>query len=239
MTRRQLSARRRPPRGPNGAEPAVHGGGITATATTAVAGGVNGVSSASSSSSSIGSSARPPGSQPSVDGDERGGRLVERDREGVHVAQETQERGTLESAKGTLVDATRAATVDDIPVHATLDCRRVWEVQASEALSAREKGLLPNGHPVQHAFLQVGVHMVACVWVGTTSRKVSRNVAVDILRLISDSLFSFMRSPCTSCLLINISSPKTSTNQGVVHRSQKPLCTARTKTSYARCSVLH
>lgn len=35
------------------------------------------------------------------------------------------------------------------------DCRRVWDVRAFEALSSRDKGLLPNEHPVQMVALQV------------------------------------------------------------------------------------
>lgn len=33
---------------------------------------------------------------------------------------------------------------------------RIWEVNASEALTAREKGLLPNEHPVQKVSVEVG-----------------------------------------------------------------------------------
>ncbi|CAM9300693.1 unnamed protein product [Ectocarpus sp. 12 AP-2014] len=43
------------------------------------------------------------------------------------------------------------------PAAATgMDCRRIWEVRASEVLSDRERGLLPNEHPVQRVSLQRG-----------------------------------------------------------------------------------
>ncbi|CAM9547483.1 unnamed protein product [Ectocarpus sp. 13 AM-2016] len=35
-----------------------------------------------------------------------------------------------------------------------MDCCRIWEVRASEVLSDRERGLLPNEHPVQRVSLQ-------------------------------------------------------------------------------------
>ncbi|CAM9596141.1 unnamed protein product [Ectocarpus sp. 4 AP-2014] len=43
------------------------------------------------------------------------------------------------------------------PAAATgIDCSRIWEVRASEVLSNRERGLLPNEHPVQRVSLQGG-----------------------------------------------------------------------------------
>lgn len=35
---------------------------------------------------------------------------------------------------------------------------RIWEVDASDALTAREKGLLPNEHPVQEMAVEVGLY---------------------------------------------------------------------------------
>lgn len=43
------------------------------------------------------------------------------------------------------------------PAGSSGDCRRIWEFHASERLSARERGLQPNKHPVQQAPLQVTV----------------------------------------------------------------------------------
>ncbi|CAM9403658.1 unnamed protein product [Ectocarpus sp. 6 AP-2014] len=44
-----------------------------------------------------------------------------------------------------------------VPTAATgMNCRRIWEVRASEVLSDRERGLLPNEHPVQRVSLQGG-----------------------------------------------------------------------------------
>lgn len=34
---------------------------------------------------------------------------------------------------------------------------RIWVVDASDALTAREKGLLPNEHPVQRISVEVGL----------------------------------------------------------------------------------
>ncbi|CAM9687380.1 unnamed protein product [Ectocarpus sp. 12 AP-2014] len=55
--------------------------------------------------------------------------------------------GTNRGEGGTVV-APAAAT--------DMDCRRIWEVRASEVLSDRERGLLPNEHPVQRVSLQGG-----------------------------------------------------------------------------------
>ncbi|CAN0215793.1 unnamed protein product [Ectocarpus fasciculatus] len=57
------------------------------------------------------------------------------------------EGGINRGEGGTVVVPTAAAG---------MDCRRIWEVRASEVLSDRERGLLPNEHPVQRVSLQRG-----------------------------------------------------------------------------------
>ncbi|CAM9777974.1 unnamed protein product [Scytosiphon promiscuus] len=47
------------------------------------------------------------------------------------------------------------AVIPTAAVEIGQDCRRIWAPRASEALSSREKGLLPNEHPVQTVALQL------------------------------------------------------------------------------------
>lgn len=55
--------------------------------------------------------------------------------------------------------ATKLTPAAGPPAASSGDCRRIWEFHASERLSARERGLQPNKHPVQQAPLQVTVYL--------------------------------------------------------------------------------
>lgn len=93
-----------------------------------------------------------------------------------------------------------------VPTAATgMDCRRIWEVRASEVLSDRERGLLPNEHPVQRVSPQVRV-VVSHLAIFYSNRR-SRSCSTAIFIMTLDALLRDVRLAKTT----SISSGQTST----------------------------
>ena len=166
--KRQPSAGRRPPRGPGGAESPRNSATASnnAAAAAAAAAGVRPINCGESttvSSRAPGTTRRVAGSSSSssnnsiICGESSGGAKSD----GMHGAR--VERLTKTCGDGGRGGGSEEGTGALRGMAAPREAfERIWEVDAAEALSARERGLLPDEHPVRNAFLEVGDISASC-----------------------------------------------------------------------------